>query len=407
MPSYKVIKVRKSVARPYTPPQELFEDSGILTTPQRCGVLWGKLFGQHLGFTIDQDTIEAVTKVPPRSQTRILTSKQPRTLHNRRDLGPDPRGRKRALRRSDTAAIASYLDDPTTTLNDKGQPWLDLAESAGVDLPKTTHIKTSKLRDVELQTVQRACKADEGIINAVCEEERELTKKQADNRLDWKDELLAIRPHSKNWDDVVFADEFHVGIGTQTTKKIKRKMGPKYKYKKENVHCKKVSSKDVKAKARENEHLKLLHVYVVLGLGYRKIIPYKVNNEVGKMTTKVYTEEVLPQLVDDLKSRGLTLCHDKDSSHDSRGTKAWIKKHDLSVITLPGVSPDFSIFESMASTLKRRFHYRRTTTEKAALARFTRIFQEELDEAKVESMYNWYTKRLHECERRDGQMTRY
>ena len=26
MPSYKVIKVRKSVARPYTPPQELFAD---------------------------------------------------------------------------------------------------------------------------------------------------------------------------------------------------------------------------------------------------------------------------------------------------------------------------------------------------------------------------------------------
>lgn len=240
----------------------------------------------------------------------------------------------------------------------------------------------------------------------MCEEERELTYRQADDRLDWKDRLLAVWPHSKNWDDVVFADEFHVGIGTQTTKKIKRKMGPKYKYKKENVYRKKVSSKDVKAKARENEHLKLLHVYLVLGLGYRKIIPYKVDNGVGKMTTKVYTEHVLLQLLNDLKSRGLTLCHDKDSSHDSKGTKAWIVKYNLSVITLPSVSPDFLIFESMASILKRRFHYRRTATEKAALARFTQIFQE-LDEAKVESMYNWYTKRLHKCERRDGQITRY
>lgn len=62
---------------------------------------------------------------------------------------------------------------------------------------------------------------------------------------------------------------------------------------KENVYCKKVSFKDVKAKARKNKHLKLLHVYVVLGLGYRKIIPYKVNNEVGKITTKVYTKHVL------------------------------------------------------------------------------------------------------------------
>ena len=153
MPSYKVIKVRKSVARPYTPPQELFADSGILTTPQRCGVLWGKLFSQHLGLPIDQETIEAVTKVPPQSQTRILTLKQSRTLHNRENLSPNPCGHKRALKRSNTATVTSYLNDPTTTLNDKGQPWLNLAESAGITLPKTRHIKASKFQDVEPQTV--------------------------------------------------------------------------------------------------------------------------------------------------------------------------------------------------------------------------------------------------------------
>jgi hypothetical protein len=80
----------------------------------------------------------------------------------------------------------------------------------------------------------------------------------------------------------------------------------------------------VKAKARENEHLKLLNVYVILGLGYRKIIPYKLSNRVGKITTEVYTKHILPQLINDLKSRGLTLCHDKNSSHDSKGTKAWV-----------------------------------------------------------------------------------
>jgi hypothetical protein len=86
--------------------------------------------------------------------------------------------------------------------------------------------------------------------------------------------------------------------------------------------------------------------------------------------TKVYTKEVLLQLVTDLKLRGLTLYYDKDLSYNSKGTKAWIKKHDLSVIALPGVSPNFLVFKSMASALKRRFYYRRTTTEKAALARF-------------------------------------
>lgn len=407
MPSYQVIKVRKFRGRPTTPPAALFEDSGHISTPQRSGVLWAKQFSQHLGIPISREIIEAVTKVPVRSQARILSSKQPRTLHKQPDLGPDPRGRKRSLTRSDTAAIAAYLDDPTTTLDQKAQPWLEIAESAGVQLPYTHHFKPEGQRIVEPQIIQQACKKDENLISAVCEEERKLSKDQAQNRLDWKDDLLALRPHSKNWNDVVFADEFHVGIGTEVTKRIKRKIGKEHRYKKENVHLKKVSSKDVKAKARESEHLKLLNVYVVLGKDYKKLIPYSVDNTVGKMTTKVYTEQILPEILSDLRSKGLTLCHDKDSAHDSKGTKAWIKKHDMDVITLPGVSPDFSIFESIASTLKKKFHCKRTATQHTALARFSQIFNEELNDEKVHEMYEWYTKRLHECQRRDGQMTRY
>jgi hypothetical protein len=60
------------------------------------------------------------------------------------------------------------------------------------------------------------------------------------------------------------------------------------------VHQKKVTSKDTKAKAQEEEHLKLLNVSVVIGYNWQKIILYKVPNNVGKMTTKVYTTVVLP-----------------------------------------------------------------------------------------------------------------
>ena len=84
--------------------------------------------------------------------------------------------------------------------------------------------------------------------------------------------MLTVRPYSKNWNDVVFADKFYVRIRTHTIKKIKRKIGPKYKYKKKNVHYKKVSSKEVKAKVRENEHLKLLYVYATIKLFYIKLI---------------------------------------------------------------------------------------------------------------------------------------
>jgi hypothetical protein len=139
------------------------------------------------------------------------------------------------------------------------------------------------------------------------------------------------------------------------TKRIKRRSGALHWYKPENVHRKKVMSKDTKAKSREEKHLKLVNAFVIIGFDYCKIIPYEVPNKVGKMTTKVYTEVILPAVLGDLKERGLTLCQDADSAHDSKETKAWAKKNSLDLITLPSVSPDFSILESMAHPLSVLF----------------------------------------------------
>jgi transposase InsO family protein len=126
---------------------------------------------------------------------------------------------------------------------------------------------------------------------------------------------------------------------------------------------------------------------------------------VGKMVTSVYIE-LLSQLIDDEEFQGLTLYQDADSAHTSKKTIDWAKQNNLPLITGPGVSPDFSILESMAHPLKK-FHARRVTTENAGLARFTRIFNEEMDQGTIQHMYNYYTKRLHDCRRASGQMTMY
>jgi hypothetical protein len=81
------------------------------------------------------------------------------------------------------------------------------------------------------------------------------------------------------------------------------------------------------------------------------------------MTAKVYTEVILPTIKDDLLSRGLTLIQDADSAHTCKATTAWIQKHGLSIITLPGVSPDLSILELMANPIKRKFYARRCITD--------------------------------------------
>jgi hypothetical protein len=189
---------------------------------------------------------------------------------------------------------------------------------------------------------------------------------------------------------------------------VKRLIGRKHRYKPENVHRKKGTTwKDIKAKAREDGHQKLFNIFVVIGYNYRKMVLYEVPNNVGKMTSKVYTEVILSTIKDDLLSQGLTLIQDADSAHTCKATTAYIQKQGLSVITLPGVSPDLSILESMANPIKRKFYVRRCTTDGAALKRFTGVFNEELDEKTIQHCYDFYTKRLWDCKRAKGQMTSY
>jgi hypothetical protein len=117
------IRTRKSRARYFTPPPSLIQPLGKHPeTPSRCGVLFARLYEQELSITIPSAIVRKVTGITQRGQTRILSSKQPRTRHNYPDTGPDPRGRRRALKRSDTAVIADYLDNETVPLDNRGTP---------------------------------------------------------------------------------------------------------------------------------------------------------------------------------------------------------------------------------------------------------------------------------------------
>jgi hypothetical protein len=102
--------------------------------------------------------VEGVTKIQLRTQSYILSTNYVRTLHNVVGSGPDLRGRKRVFSRSDTAAIVSYLDNPSTSFNDKAKLWLDLAEDSGVILSEITHFKPPGKRTVEPQSIQRDAK---------------------------------------------------------------------------------------------------------------------------------------------------------------------------------------------------------------------------------------------------------
>jgi hypothetical protein len=45
------------------------------------------------------------------------------------------------------------LDDSSISLDDKGLPWLDIAENAGVELPETMHFKPLGLWTIEGEAI--------------------------------------------------------------------------------------------------------------------------------------------------------------------------------------------------------------------------------------------------------------
>jgi hypothetical protein len=71
-------------------------------------------------------------------------------------------------------------------------------------------------------------------------------------------------------------------------------MGKSHKAKRNVYFKKKTTSKDTKARAREEEHISLLYIFVVIKRNYKRIILYKMLiNDIRKMSIKVYTKEIL------------------------------------------------------------------------------------------------------------------
>ena len=66
------------------------------------------------------------------------------------------------------------------------------------------------------------------------------------------------------------------------------------------------------------------------------------------MTTKVYTSHILPSVKEELKRDGLTLCQDADLAYTSKATLKYANENRIKLLTLPGVSLDFSIIKTMA-----------------------------------------------------------
>ena len=193
-------KQRAGRARHFTPRLDLThtQGQGHIKTPSRSIILAARALAQELNIRIPREVVQKVSGVFFLDQAKILQQKQPRTRHNWPDASPDPRGRKRGLTRSNTRAIYDFVTDPLVSQSDRGAPWPNIAEAAGVQLPITEHFNPPGRREISEKAIRTACFWDEGIGNYLMEEEKELTNDQAQNRQLWIKEELPKKLRSRD-----------------------------------------------------------------------------------------------------------------------------------------------------------------------------------------------------------------
>ena len=123
------------------------------------------------------------------------------------------------------------------------------------------------------------------------------------------------------------------------------------------------------------------------------------------MDSKTYIK-ILEELIPVLRSRGLILVQDKDSAHISKEVVKWQQANHCRVLNLPSKSPDLSVLETWAGALRTHFFERKTVSESAGKNRAEQCFYA-LDQKKINQCIKSYRKRLHECCRTNGRMTKY
>jgi hypothetical protein len=128
--------------------------------------------------------------------------------------------------------------------------------------------------------------------------------------------------------------------------------------------------------------LEKIHKWCVIRWKYRELTPYTTESDNGKITRKVYLEQILSQIITDFRESSLTLYEDQDSAHTSYETGKLHKRNDLDVITCSPKSPDMSVMEIWTKSLKGSFYSRHSWSETPGPKRIEIIF-EKLDQDKI------------------------
>jgi hypothetical protein len=179
-------------------------------------------------------------------------------------------------------------------VEERAMTWLALGEEAG-------------LNRVSERTIQRAIGRLDYHKCVACQRGW-VSKDLAERRVEFAKRMLVKYPNPDQWKRVRFSDEVHFSLGPQGKLMIIRKPGERY--------CRNYIQEE-----REPEEIdkKKLHAWAAVGFNFKsELVFYTIpSNSNGKMTIKVYAEEILEKHVKSWLDRGddFVLEEDRDSSH--------------------------------------------------------------------------------------------
>ncbi|KAF1987341.1 hypothetical protein K402DRAFT_412293 [Aulographum hederae CBS 113979] len=197
------------------------------------------------------------------------------------------------------------------------------------------------LGNVSARTIQRAMGRSDYHKCVACRRGW-VSEDLAKRRVEFAKIMLSKYPNPDQWKHVRFSDEVHFGLGPQGHLLIIRKPGERY--------C-----QDCIQEARDprEEDKKKLHAWAAVGYDFKsELVFYNIpTNHNGKMTMKVYEEEILDKHVLPWIQAGqnFVLEEDRDSGHGigpNNRIKTWKATHGLNSYFNMSGSPDLSPIEN-------------------------------------------------------------
>jgi len=118
---------------------------------------------------------------------------------------------------------------------------------------------------------------------------------------------------------------------------------------------------------------KVIHGFCAVGYEYKKFFFYITRNLNGKMSGRLYTNEILPTIESDLTHR--TLFEDRDSAHYSAMVTKWKEQHHIKWMLNAPRSPDLSVCETIAGSFKHYYEQKQIWGKKEAREWIMKIWE--------------------------------